>query len=247
MGREEHRRLAGRVPRADDLDIQAMGVRRLAARGPVEDPPAHEPVEPVDLEPPPRDAAGEDDRARAQDVAAVEVHVTGRRVDPRDRARDEDLGTQPVCLLERPAGQFAARDARGEAEVVLDPRGRARLPSRRLALDRDRSQAFGRAVDGGCQTGRSSADDHGVVLRGRRLGRDVEELGHPAHLRAHHGLAVHDAKGGVVTIRRQRAPPLLRVGGHVRLKPPEPHLIAGQEVPSSAQAASRRWPRTIAW
>ena len=53
--------------------------RRLAARRAVVDALADEPLEPLDREPPPRDAAGEDDRARAQDVAAVEVHLARRR------------------------------------------------------------------------------------------------------------------------------------------------------------------------
>ena len=181
-----------------------MGARRFAACGAVEDPPAHEAVEPLDLELPPRDPAGEDDRPRPQDVAAIEVGLMRRGVDPRDRPCDEDLGAEPARLLERPARQLVARHARREAEVVLDPRGRARLTARRLAFDHDRPESLGRAVHGGGQAGGPRADDHRVVLRGRRLGRDVEELGHPTQLRSHDGLAVHDADGGVVTLGRQR-------------------------------------------
>ena len=154
-----------------------------------------------------------------------------RGVDPRDRPRDEDLGAEPARLLERPARQLVARHAGGEAEVVLDPRGRARLAARRLALDHDRPESLGRAVDGGRQAGGPRADDHRVVLRGGRLGRDVEQLGHPAQLRSHDGLAVHDADRGVVALGRQRAPPLLRVGGHVGLEPSEPDLVAVEEAP----------------
>ncbi len=135
VGREEDRRLAGRVARTDDLDVQAVGVRRLAACGAVEDPLARETVEPLDLELPPGDTAGEDDRPRLQDVAAVEVDLVRRGVDSRDRPCDDDLGAEPARLLERPARQLVARHARREAEVVLDPRRGARLASRRLALD----------------------------------------------------------------------------------------------------------------
>ena len=121
-------------------------------------------------QPPPRDAAGEDDRARAQDVAAVEVHVTRRGVDPRDRPRDEDLGAEPPRLLQRAARQLVAGHARREAEVVLDPRRRAGLAAGRLALDHDRPQPLRRAVHRRREPGRPGADDHRVVLRGRRLG-----------------------------------------------------------------------------
>ena len=46
-----------------------------------------------------------------QDVAAVEVDLVRRRVDPRDRPRDEDLGAEPARLLERSARQLVARHA----------------------------------------------------------------------------------------------------------------------------------------
>ena len=223
-----------------------MGVRRLAACGAVEDALAGEAVEALDRQVPPGDAAGEDDRPRPQDVAAVEVHLMGRGVDARDRPRDEDLGAEPARLLERPARQLVARHARGEAEVVLDPGGRARLAAGCLALDHDRPEPLGRAVHGGCQAGGPGTDDHRVVLRGRRLGRDVEELGHPTQLRSHDGLAVHDANGGEVALGRQRARPLLRIGGHVRLEPSEPDLVAVEEAPQLRAGGVQRWPRTIA-
>ena len=207
-----------------------MGVRRFAACGAVEDALAGEAVEALDREMPPCDAACEDDRPRPQDVAAVEVHLTRRGIDARDRPGDEDLGAEPACLLERPARQLVAGDTRREAEVVLDPRGRARLAAGRLALDHDRPKALGRAVHGGCEAGRPRADDHRVVLRGRRLGRDVEQLGNLPQLRSHDRGAVDHANRGVVALGRQRAP-LLRVGGHVRLEPFEPDLVAVEEAP----------------
>ena len=65
----------GRVAGADDVDVQAVGVGRLAARRAVGDALAGEPVEALDRQLAPRDPAGEDDRARPQDVAAVEVQL----------------------------------------------------------------------------------------------------------------------------------------------------------------------------
>ena len=105
------RRLAGRVASTDDVDVEAVRVRRLAACRAVGDALPGEPVEAFDREVPPGDAAGEDDRPRPQDVAAVEVHLMGCGVDPRDLPGDEDLGAEPARLLQRAARQLVARDA----------------------------------------------------------------------------------------------------------------------------------------
>ena len=139
--REEHRRLPGRVARTDDVDVQPVRVRRLAARRAVGDALPGEPVESLDRQLPPGDAAGEDDRPRPQHVAAVEVHLTRRGVDPCDRPGHEDLGAEPARLLQRAARQLVTRHARREAEVVLDPRRRAGLAAGRLPLDHDRLAA----------------------------------------------------------------------------------------------------------
>src|SRR2546430_9229893 len=45
------------------------------------------------------------------------------------------------------------------------------------------------------------------------------------------GLAVHDANCGEVPVGREPARPLLRIGGHVRLEPSEPDLVAVEEAP----------------
>src|SRR5438876_47201 len=78
---EGHGRLPGRVSGTDDVDVEAVRVRCLATCRAVGDALAAEPVEAVDRQLPPRDAAGEDDRPRPQHVAAVEVDLTGRGVD----------------------------------------------------------------------------------------------------------------------------------------------------------------------
>ena len=156
------------LPGADDVDVQPVGVGRLAARRAVGDALPGEPVEAVDRQVPPRDAAGQDDRPRPQDVAAVEVDLARRGVDPRDRPGDEDLRPQPPGLLQGPAGELVAGHARREAEVVLDPGRRAGLAAGRLPLDHDRPQALRRAVHGGGQARGPGADDDRVVLGGGR-------------------------------------------------------------------------------
>ena len=117
---EEQRRLARRVAGADDVDVESVHARRVAARGAVGDALAGEAIETVDVEAPPRNACREDDRPGAQHVAAVEVHVPMRRVDAGDRSRDEDLGAQAARLLERAARELVAGHAGREPEVVLD-------------------------------------------------------------------------------------------------------------------------------
>src|SRR5262249_57286518 len=91
VGKEE-RRLPARVPRPDDVDIEAVRVRSFTARGAVEQALADEAVESLDRELSPRDAARENDRLRAQDVAAVQIDEPLRRGDAGDRAGDGGLG-----------------------------------------------------------------------------------------------------------------------------------------------------------
>ena len=138
----------------------------LAARGAVVDALADQPIEAVDREAPPGDAGRENERSRADDVAAVEEHLARRRIDAGDRARDQDLRPEPPRLLQRAAGQLVAGDAAGKAEIVLDPRRRPGLSAGRLALDDDRAQPFGCAVDRRRKAGRPAADDRDVVFGG---------------------------------------------------------------------------------
>ena len=113
---------------------------RLAARGAVRDALAGEPVESLDRQVPPRDAAGEDDRPRPQDVAAVEVHLARRGVDPRDRPGHEDLGAEPAA----PAaahGSPARRRTRLTGSRGSSRSGTTCRPGRRAPPARSRSSA----------------------------------------------------------------------------------------------------------
>ena len=179
-------------------------------------------------------------------IAAVEVQLVARGVNASDRPRDDDLGAEPPCLFERTARQLVARHPAREAEVVLDPRGRACLAAGCLALDHDRPESLGRAVHGRRQAGRPRADDHRVVLRGRRLGRDLEKLGHAPKLRSHRGRARRRAPRGGRSSAGSAPDHCVRFGEHVRLEPPEADLVAVEEapqlrtggVPSSGRARS---------
>ena len=236
---EEERGLAGRVAGADDVDVLAVDVARLAARRAVEEALAREPLEARDRQLAPGDAAGEDDRLRADHVAAVEVDLLGGRVDPLELAGHEDLGAEPAGLLERAAGELVAGDAVGEAEVVLDPRRRAGLAARRLALDDERAQALRRAVDRGGEARGPGADDDRVVAGVLGLRAEVEQVGDAAVARPDHGLAVDDAeRRQVVLLGERAAPQLLRVGD-VRGDPAERHLVAVEE---AAQVGALRVP-----
>ena len=65
----------------------------------------------------------------------------------------------------------------GKAEIVLDSGAGACLSARRLPIEHERAQPFGRTVDRGCQPCRSGADDHEVVQVARRRQRAPEALG----------------------------------------------------------------------
>jgi hypothetical protein len=108
---EEHGGLSRRVPRTDDVNVEAVCVGRFAPRRTVRDPLAGEAVEALDRQTAPRDAAREDDRPRAQRVAAVEVHLTRRGVEAHDLSCHEELGAEPPRLLQRAARQLVAGHA----------------------------------------------------------------------------------------------------------------------------------------
>src|SRR2546422_6501204 len=71
-------------------------------------------------------------------------------------------------LGDRAAGELGAADPGGEAEVVLDPAGRPCLAAERGALDDQRVESFGGAVDRGREARRAGADDQEVDLLARR-------------------------------------------------------------------------------
>ena len=231
MRGEEHRRLAGSVAGADDVHVEPVGVRRLAACRSVRDSLSRQPIEPVGGQLPPRDAAREDDRLRLQDIAAVEEQLAGAGVDPLDRARHEDLCAEPPRLLERAARQLIARDAGREPEVVLDAGRRSGLTAGRLALDHDRAEALRRAVHRCRQAGGTGADDHRVVLGCGRLCVEAEQLRDPTQLRFHDRFPVDDADHGAVVLRRKAPAPLLDRLRLVGLKPGERDLVPVEEPP----------------
>ena len=76
VGGEEHGRLPGRVARTDYVHVQPVGVGSLAARCAVRDPLAGKSVKALDRQLAPGYAAGKDDRSPADDVSAVEVHLS---------------------------------------------------------------------------------------------------------------------------------------------------------------------------
>ena len=155
--------------------------------------------------------------------------MSRRRVDAGDRAGDEDLGAESLCLLEGAYRERFSGHTGGEAEVVLDLGRRAGLATGCLALDHDRLEALGGAVHGRGQPGGATADDHGVVLRCLGLGLDLEQLRDTAELGPHHCLPIDDPERGVVALCRQIAPPLLGLLRDVGLQPPVGDLVAVEE------------------
>ena len=55
-----------------------------------------------------RHASGKNDGPPPDDIVAIEVDLTRRRIDASDRARDQYLRAEPPCLLERAARKFVA-------------------------------------------------------------------------------------------------------------------------------------------
>ena len=151
-------------------------------------------------------------------------------VDPHDLARDEDLGAEPARLAQRAARELVARHAFVEAEVVLDPRRRARLPARRLALDDDRAAGPPRR-----RTPRRRARPGPRRRRRCRTRRPSGSVPRPSSSATRRScgrttvLPSDDADHRAVVRRRERAAPLLGRVRLVRLEPRERDLVAVEE------------------
>jgi hypothetical protein len=104
---------------------------------------------PLDGDASPRDAGGEDQALRPHALVAVEKDHPALGSTPSDGARHQDLGAERRACCSARLASSSPETAVRKAEVVLDPRRRARLAARRLALDDERAQAFRRAVHRG--------------------------------------------------------------------------------------------------
>ena len=170
---EIHRRLARGVAGADQRHLLARAQLPLQRRGPVVDARALERREILDLEAAIPGAARDHDGARPDPLAVREPQLEARavavalRCEPHDLVRDRHLGAELLRLVEGARHQRHAGDAGREPQVVLDPRGRARLAAERAAVEHDDRQPFRRAVDRGSEPRRSGADDRDVVHLGR--------------------------------------------------------------------------------
>ena len=187
------RRLTGRVSGADEVDVVSMRAARFAARGAVIDPLADEPIEAVDREASPRDAGGKNERSCPDDVVPVQQHFARRWTDAGDGARDQNFSPEPLRLLQGATGKFVAGDPAGKSEIVLDSRGCPGLTTGGLALDNDRAQPFGCAVDRRRKTSWTAADNRDIVFAGAR------------HWSADRGDLQHRAPAAGRSPRRRRA------------------------------------------
>ena len=189
LGREEHAGLARRIAAADQRDLLARAELGLDRRGPIGDAGALELVEIGDVGPAVARARRDHDRARrassaplARSSAKPGCVRSSSQWSFVDRERDGELGAEFGRLGEGAAGERLAGNAGREAEIILDPRRRARLAAERARVEHEHRQAFGRAIDRGGEAGGPGADDRHVIdLVGIELGRDAEAGRRPRH------------------------------------------------------------------
>ena len=160
------RRLRGRVAAADDADPLAAAELPLGRAGGVEDADPLVVVEVVDRQAPVFGAGREQHRAGDDLVAFLEPDQVAllARLERLGAVGRRRAGAELARLGDRAAGQLAAADPGREAEVVLDPPRGAGLAAEHGALDHQRVEALGGAVDGGAEPGRAAAEDQQVDL-----------------------------------------------------------------------------------
>ena len=129
---------------------------------------------------------------------------------PTALAGGDDLCPEPLGLSTGRRGELGARDAHGEAEVVLDARAAARLAARRRALDEHGLQTLGCAVHRGGKSCGASADDREVVHLQQWSGRQPEHVGQLAVGRLDERLAaLGDDHGQLQAVEARRVQQLL--------------------------------------
>ena len=154
------------------------------------------------------------------------VHLQARHL-----ARGEDLRAEPRRLPPRPLGELGARDAVGEAQVVLDARALPGLPAGRRPLHEYGPQPLRRPVDRRAEPRRAAADHHEIVEVRRGRGREPHPGREIGRLRLDQRLPVrsdHHRQPLPVLPGGGEQPPALRL---VRVVPAVGHLVAGQELP----------------
>src|SRR5262249_8494307 len=143
-----------------------------------------------------------DDHRATGDVAAVleaNDEVTGLLAEPCHRARRSQVGAELLRLDERSLGELATGDTERKTEVVLDTRACARLPPDSQAVDAQRSQPFGRAVQRSRETRRTATDDDEIEAAvGQTLERQPEVLRELADARVSQHGAGSDDDGEVI-------------------------------------------------
>ena len=165
--REEQRGLPGRVGASHHHHVLADACPRLELGRGVVDAATLELGETWDLQSAVLHAAGDDDGPGGDVVLVVEADLEPVRVARQSGHRPgrDEPGPELDRLQHRRPGQLAAGDAAWEAEVVLDPRRRAGLPSQGDTLGDDDIEPFGGPVDGSGQARRAGADDQQVAMR----------------------------------------------------------------------------------
>src|SRR5205807_8626174 len=135
--REPHGRLAGRVASADDRDALRGTDLPLEWPGGVEDAETLVLLEPLYGKAPVFGARGEQHRSCGDFFSVFELdHVPlGARFQRFGAVGARDPRVELARLRRGAADEFGAADARGEAEVVLDPARRSRLPADGGALE----------------------------------------------------------------------------------------------------------------
>ena len=124
-------------------------------------------VEVFDIEAAIPRAAGDDDRARRSPLAdvklQVEASVIARPAKRTHLVRNRHLGTEFLRLVVGARHQCHAGYSGGKAEIVFNPRRRARLAAERAAVEHKHGQPFRRGIDGRCEAGGPGTYDRHVV------------------------------------------------------------------------------------
>ena len=179
--RQPDRRLGGRVAAADHRDARGAAALGLGRPGRVEDADALVVLEALDREAAVLGAGRQHDRAGRDlvPVAGADDVAIGAGLERDGLVGSRGAAAELPGLGDGAAGELRPADPGREAEVVLDPPGRAGLAAEHRALEHQRLEPLRGPVHRGSEAGGPAAHDQQVDLlllspargRSRGLGR----------------------------------------------------------------------------
>src|SRR6266436_1379560 len=166
--RKVHGGLAGGIRASDDVHGFAFAGQRFGGSTAVIHARALQVINPWNVQGPPLNPHSKEKRmtGNLRTIGKFQVPIGALNTNANGFLRREDLHAKAPRLRDSTTRQVKAGEPGRKAEIILNPRTKSGLASRRFALDDHRAQAFAGSIHGGSKPRRTSANDGKIVELG---------------------------------------------------------------------------------